>query len=87
MTVKTLTEPQRKALTFLASVTCASPAAIGYAMTPARKHPLKAQGAGRLGGTMAARLMRNGLVCNASYMNSGFAAYAITAKGRQALND
>ena len=59
-----MTKPQLLAMTALfESAYPLSPSSIGYAMTPNREHPLKRQGAGRLGGTMMARLWRLGWVC------------------------
>ena len=83
--MRELTAPQRRALAFLATVPSASPAMIGEALTRERRPPLSPQGAGRLGGTMGARLCRMGLAWNASYDNSGFPAYQISPSGRREL--
>lgn len=82
-----LTKAQRDALAFLAERQFASPAEIGYAICPVRPsgYALKAQGAGRLGGGSASRLVKLGFVRNASSERGGFAAYAITPEGRAAL--
>ena len=80
-----MTEPQRKALAFLASVRWASPPQIGEAMGGTRGK--SAQGAGRLGGRMASTLIRHGWACSMCEYNSGFPAYAITARGLNALDD
>lgn len=81
-----LTDPQLRALRFLGekqrSVT---PAMIGEAMTRDRKHPLAPQGAGRIGGAMARRLIDKGLAVDASHDRGGFPAYRISAKGRRVL--
>lgn len=75
-----LTEPQRKALSFLATVSYAIPSQIGEAMGGSKRGV--AQGLGRMGGAMAARLQRLGLVCDASRNRSGFPAYSISRAGR-----
>lgn len=82
----TLTEPQKKALQYLASVPWAAPSEIGQAMI-ADGARMKAQGMGRLGGTMATRLMKRGLVFPADSQRSGFPAYRISAAGREVLKD
>ena len=56
-----------------------TPARIGYALTANRAPPLKAQGAGRVGGAMAGRLRRMGLVQDVS---DPFPLFALTARGR-----
>jgi len=86
------TEPQRLALialeeaaVFRPSQPWLTPAEIGYAMTPKREWPLKPQGAGRIGGGMAKRLIARGYAMDvSSLLRGGFAAYRITAKGIRA---
>jgi hypothetical protein len=78
-----LTTPQLKALTFLATQKFATPADIGQAMGGTQWG--SAQGLGRTGGAMACRLVKFGLVVNASHLRSGFPAYAITQAGRNCL--
>lgn len=56
-----LTDPQRRALTYVTEHPGASPAMVGWAISD-REPALKAQGAGRLGGTMLWRLRKLGLV-------------------------
>lgn len=79
-----LTGPQRKALLYLSERPYAAPSEIGYAMTGGQHSQLKGQGAGRLGGTMGARLERMGLA-RTSNRRAGFPAYEITSEGRAAL--
>ena len=79
----TLTEPQRKALAYMAERAWASPADLGEAIGGTAR--MKAQGLGRLGGTMGTRLVRLGLARHASRERSGYSAYAITQAGREAL--
>ena len=78
-----LTEPQRRALRYLAGRSYATPAEIGEAMGGTRSG--KAQGLGRLGGAMAARLIKRGLAYDASGSRGGFPAYSITRAGREAV--
>jgi hypothetical protein len=85
-----LTEKQRRALVFLSEHGPSTPSAIGYAVsdkpppgTPGR--PLKAQGAGFIGGTMAWRLMNAGLVSMAKNGAKCGPRYEITRAGRAAL--
>lgn len=80
----TLTEPQAKALRYLAEHPICSPADLGQGMGGTRTG--KAQGLGRLGGGMAARLIKMGLVYDASHSRGGFPAYSISAAGRSALS-
>jgi hypothetical protein len=84
-----LTEPQRRALSYLATVADASPARIGEAMYHdgwlRLEQNLSAQGCGRVGGTMATRLVKMGLVRDVSLKNGGWPAYAISPEGRKAL--
>ena len=87
-----LTEPQRRALQALAKHTNMMPAEIGYAITADRSHPLKPQGAGRLGGTMAARLEKLGLVKPyrdrwATDPRWTYRGYQITDAGRAKLRE
>lgn len=80
-----LTKAQHRALVRLADSVYATPADIGYAICPDRDPPLKGQGAGRIGGSMAKRLIDLGLVEDASHLRWGFSAYRITGAGRLAL--
>jgi hypothetical protein len=83
--VSKLTKAQRRALTFLATVPHATAGTLGYAMDDGSyKDTLRAQGAGRIGGAMAWRLMRRELVARVD-RGGGWMAYAITPAGRQAL--
>jgi hypothetical protein len=81
--VESLTVPQRRALQYLASVPRATPSQLGEGMGGTRSG--KAQGLGRLGGTMARRLMSLGMAVDSSRLNSGFPAYAISHDGRLAI--
>ena len=78
-----LTDPQLLALRFLADRTCASPAELGAAIGGTRA--MKAQGLGRLGGTMGTRLVRLKLAEHASWDRGGFPGYRINAAGRAAI--
>ncbi len=81
-----LTEAQRLALTALSTAKYLLPSEIGYAMTPDRPHrPLVAQGAGRVGSSMAQRLIKLGFAVDASWRRDGYPAYEITPAGRDAL--
>ena len=84
-----LTDPQRRALEYLATVESASPGRIGEAMYHEgwrrRKRQLSAQGCGRVGGTMAARLIKMGLARDVSRLHDGWPAYAISYAGRQLM--
>lgn len=75
------------ALAFLAGRKWATPADIGNAIAPDARGGLgmTAQGAGRMGGRTARRLMDSGLVADASWRRNGFPAYSITDAGREAL--
>lgn len=78
-----MTKSQLAALGFLATVEFATPSAIGQAMGGSKSN--KAQGLGRMGGTMAHRLMKLGLVSDSSWHRGGFPSYSITHVGRRAL--
>lgn len=80
-----LTPAQEKALRCLAKRPWVTPSEIGAAMTEGRQYPMKPQGAGRIGGAMATRLVKAGLAQNASYKREGFPAYEISQAGRLAL--
>jgi hypothetical protein len=77
----TPTTPQMKALSYLAGVEFATPSELGMAIGGTRSN--KAQGLGRLGGAMGARLVQKGWAHHASWQRNGFPAYAITAAGRR----
>lgn len=88
--MRKLTDPQRRALAFLASRDSAMPAEIGYALTADQRWPLKPQGAGRLGGSMGTRLQKMGLTRAVNRLIGGSlwpAGYAITQAGRKALEE
>lgn len=81
-----LTEAGRKALAFIATVAphAAYPSAIGHAMTDGftkSGRAMKAQGLGRLGGGMGARLVKLGLAGHAGR------GYVLTSAGRRALEE
>lgn len=82
-----LTEAQRRALRHLASVNWCSPASLGEAMSDQER--LKAQGAGRIGGSMGGRLVKMGLAARhlEPWPGHGMCAagYEITTAGRAAL--
>jgi hypothetical protein len=84
-----LTVPQRRALDYLFTVPYASPARIGEAMHHEgwrrQARHLSAQGCGRVGGTMAQRLVKMGLVRDVSLKNEGFPTYEISPQGRQLI--
>jgi hypothetical protein len=87
VTIK-LTLPQRRALNYLAMVKESSPVRIGEAMhneTYRRQRNPSSQGLGRIGGTMAHRLIRKGLVRDVSTGPHWCPRYAITAAGRAVL--
>lgn len=75
---------QRRALECLAAGYWRTPADLGYAVST-RTRPIKAQGAGRVGGAMGARLIALGWAVSAAHLRGGFPAYAITEAGRRAL--
>lgn len=79
-----MTDPQRRALTLLSSKPFASPAELGAVISD-RPH-LTAQGAGRIGGSMAARLIKLGWAVSCSWERGGFPAYRITRDGQEALS-
>lgn len=79
----TLTEAAQRALRHLAGVDYALPSEIGQAMGGTKSG--KAQGLGRLGGAMAARLVKAGWAIDRSRLRQGFSAYGITAAGRRVL--
>ena len=80
-----MTEPQIKALRYLATVQFATPADLGQAMGGTRRG--YAQGLGRMGGSMGSRLVKMKLALDASRERHGFPAYAISAAGRAALKE
>lgn len=84
-----LTDPQRRALEYLASAVMAAPSQVGQAMMEGREcraaRKGSPQGLGRIGGTMCRRLCDLGLASDASHRRGGFPAYTITSAGRQAL--
>jgi hypothetical protein len=84
-----LTEPQRRALEYLNSVTNATPSRIGEAMYHEgwrrRERHLSAQGCGRVGGTMATRLVKMGLVRDLAMKNDGWSLYEISQRGRELI--
>lgn len=83
-----VTEAERRALTYMATYsgdhTWLTPAQIGQGMGGTKSG--KAQGLGRIGGRMAARLRKMGFVADRSMLRRGFPAYCITQAGRLALN-
>lgn len=85
MTAPKLTDEEYEVLVALSKAVFLIPSEIGYVMTTGRQYPLKPQGAGRVGGGMARRLMVKGLVDDASFLRGGFPAYRITGKGLKAL--
>jgi hypothetical protein len=85
MSIQKMTEAQRLALRSMAAVPFVAPSEIGYAMTRDRPYPLKAQGAGRVGASMAIRLIKLGWVEDCSFLRGGFPAYRITGAGRAAV--
>ena len=78
-----MTDPQRRALAYLAAHDIVTPASLGEGMGGTRRGG--AQGLGRLGGAMGARLVKMGLAHNESRHRGGFPAYSISPAGRQAL--
>ena len=80
-----MTEPQIKALRYLATVQYATPADLGQAIGGTRRG--YAQGLGRLGGAMGSRLVKMKLAVDASRERDGFPAYAINAAGIAALEE
>ena len=86
-----LTKPQQLALAYLASVDWSTPADLGYAMAGDIEHPMRAQGAGRVGGCMGTRLSKMGLAGRhyREWPGKGryAAGYEITQSGRAALRD
>ncbi len=90
-----LTEGRIKVLVFLRSQLrrtqtrgIAAPNEIGYAMddgTFKHGYGLQSQGAGRLGGRMAAMLIKDGLVDDASSLRGGFPGYRINSNGLAAI--
>lgn len=79
-----LSQAERRALRAMAQREWMTPAEIGHAMTVGREWPLKDQGAGRVGGGMAKRLIAKGMVMDVSFKRQGFPAYRITQDGRRA---
>lgn len=85
---KPLTNSQRSALNFLDRAEYRTPAEIGWALPRDKGRPaLKAQGAGRVGSSMAVRLMKLGFASNAAWKRNGHPAYSITPAGRAALQE
>lgn len=82
-----MTDAQEKALRRMAQSPYVAPSDIGYAMTPDREVPLRSQGAGRIGGAMAKRLIALGLAQDCSHLRWGFPAYRITRAGRVAIGE
>lgn len=82
-----LTEPQLRALKHLASHDWATPANIGAAILAGRetRQIRSAQGYGRVGGTVAARLAKAGLVYRYHWSGQGFPGYRISPLGRAEL--
>ncbi len=78
-----ITEKQRAVLLFLSKQPHAIPQEIGAAAGGTKRNI--PQGLGRIGGAMAHRLIKKGLVEDASFLRSGFPAYRITGAGRQML--
>jgi hypothetical protein len=82
-----LTAPQERALRYLAKVPSATPGRIGEAMYHEgwrrQENHLSAQGCGRIGGTMAQRLVKLDLVKDISLKNDGWPLYAINENGRR----
>jgi hypothetical protein len=78
-----LTDKQRRALEYLNTRPWVTPADLGNALSD-RKH-LTAQGAGRIGGSMAGRLIKLGAAESCARYRGGFPAYRITPAGRAAL--
>ena len=75
-----LTEAQVRVLRVLAGAPYLSPAEIGWSLSP----KLKAQGAGRLGGTMGWRLVAKGMAAH-HHVGRWSRGYHITPAGRAAL--
>jgi len=90
VTDKPLTEPQKRALMALSKHPYLSPAMLGQYMLPKGHRHLKAQGYGRLGGSMAWRLRRMGLARSVDRAFGSDArrwslGFAITELGRKRL--
>lgn len=86
---KKLTVSQFKALRVLSLHDYLTSASLGMEMTNGVKRdggPMKAQGLGRLGGTMGTRLVLMGLAWN-SHRAGGYPAYEISSKGRRVLEE
>ena len=90
---KRLTHPQLRVLDYLAEHGPAVSSILGVAAcgeyrhgTENSKHPVprSPQGAGRIGGAIAARLHKRGLVCWSRAVD-GFSSHQITPAGRAAL--
>ena len=79
----TITDKQHLALAFMADRRFATPQEIGAAIGGTKRNI--PQGLGRIGGAMAARLVKARLVESASHLHSGFAAYRITGAGRRVI--
>lgn len=80
-----LTEPQRRALAYIVANPGANPSMIGQAMMDGRETRTNrtAQGYGRIGGNMVARLRRDGLVYSSD--PNGWPRYSANAAGRRAM--
>ena len=79
-----MTGPQRRALEAMATRGPMSPADIAAYMDPrdGRRYPMSGQGLGRIGGTMAQRLIRAGWAVPVRLWPP---TYTITAAGRAAV--
>jgi hypothetical protein len=75
----TLTEADRKVLSWMVRIRYSTPADIGTMIGGTVSG--KAQGLGRMGGRKAKRLREMGLVEDCSAMRGGFPAYRVTALG------
>lgn len=87
---KRLTSPQAKALAYLATVDWSSPYFIAEAMATEayrRFERPSSQGYGRIGGTMAHRLIKMKLAKDVSEAPYYTPRYSITEQGRRALKD
>lgn len=78
-----MTETERKILTHLANKPFCTPAEIGMAGGGTKRNT--AQGLGRFGASMIARLKERGLVEDCSALRGGYSACRITRAGRAAL--
>jgi len=88
VTLSTPTPAQLRALSYLQKARWATPAELGHAIAEGRTtRPggMKEQGAGRLGGSIAAALVKLGLAEPAARDRDGFPAYRISSAGRAVL--